>query len=218
MNKQFFLKGRHSGTVYFCDLPGIWGQCARILFLPSSGKLPKKGGDLEETHSVSIKIRLYWKQGQWLKLALGFFKARWRGMREHWSGGWKLLPREGTWAQISKYIQITLGQVVDCFWKKIWVIWIIFSISHFTYGVNMVYILVEDEFNVLFFFHKYFPVVFLPFDLGLLLPVLMGKGPHGLGSSWAPVTANSFPPLKLSPRHVELASTCFSVTIDNWYF
>lgn len=39
--KQFFLKGIHPGTVYFCDLPGIWGQCARILFLPSAGKLPK---------------------------------------------------------------------------------------------------------------------------------------------------------------------------------
>lgn len=39
--KQFFLKGIHPGTVYFCDLPGIWGQCARILFLPSPGKLPK---------------------------------------------------------------------------------------------------------------------------------------------------------------------------------
>lgn len=59
LNKQFFLKGIHSGTVYFCDLPGIWGQCARILFLPSAGKLPKKGGDLEERHSVSVKIRLY---------------------------------------------------------------------------------------------------------------------------------------------------------------
>lgn len=59
LNKQFFLKGIHSGTVYFCDLPGIWGQCARIFFLPSAGKLPKKGGDLEERHSVSIKMRLY---------------------------------------------------------------------------------------------------------------------------------------------------------------
>lgn len=44
LNKQFFLKGIHSGTVYFCDLPGIWGQCARILFLPSAGRLPEKGG------------------------------------------------------------------------------------------------------------------------------------------------------------------------------
>ena len=34
LNKQIFLTGIYSGTVYFCDLPGIWGQCARILFLP----------------------------------------------------------------------------------------------------------------------------------------------------------------------------------------
>lgn len=46
LNKQFFLKGIHPGTVYFCDLPGIWGQCARILFLPSAGKLPKSGRGL----------------------------------------------------------------------------------------------------------------------------------------------------------------------------
>jgi hypothetical protein len=56
LNKQFFLKGIHSGTVYFCDLPGIWGQCVRILFLLSTGKLPKKGGDLEKRHNVSIKV------------------------------------------------------------------------------------------------------------------------------------------------------------------
>lgn len=44
LNKQFFIKGIHSGTVYFCDLPGIWGQCARISFcLQLAGCLKKVG-------------------------------------------------------------------------------------------------------------------------------------------------------------------------------
>lgn len=114
LNKQFFLKGIHPGTVYFCDRPGIWGQCARILFLPLLASCLQTVEALEERHNVSIKIRLYWKQGQWLKLVLGFFKALRLGLCEQWRGEWKPLSSLGARARISKDMQITTGQALRC--------------------------------------------------------------------------------------------------------